>query len=185
MTVKSTNFLDITSATLVNLSSIGTGEVVCANVVDHLCIPYQNSAKWGRLKSFRKYRRFCKTEFYHGRGWSNNNHIRTKRNSLLVQYIQIRVKMLYQTCSKTCRPSRAKKRIQCETQVFTQQNLQENLQHGREYGSQERYCCHLKTNYRAFSPICRKVLKMIFKEIPLAADRLTLQQPTTQAGPRN
>ena len=38
--------------------------------------------------------------------------------------------------------------------------------------------------YRAFFPVCRKVLKMLFWEIP-PADWPTLQLPTAQAGPRN
>ena len=41
-----------------------------------------------------------------------------------------------------------------------------------------------KVVYRAFFTVCRKVLKMLFWEIP-PADWPTLQLPTAQAGPHN
>ena len=39
-------------------------------------------------------------------------------------------------------------------------------------------------HYRAIHPVSRKVLKMMFSEIP-PADWLILQLPTAQAGPHN
>ena len=39
-------------------------------------------------------------------------------------------------------------------------------------------------DYRAFFPVCREVLKMMFWEIP-PADWLLVDLPTAQAGPHN